>query len=302
MTHPMASGTSHAALGVLTALAAAVSISFSNILAPAVVESGSNTATLLAFRFVSFLLVCALWMRWSGTSFVLEHRHRAPCIGAGIGNAVGSGALIASFLYLPLSLAILIFYTFPLLTRLGECAVNRRWPAPFEILCLVGALAGLAICLGFGFDQLNAAGLFFAVAAAFSISASFVLAGHRLKSIQPTLQTFYMGVTGLVITLAFIVTTRSFAPPPFEPVAAALMLGASVTYAAAFFAIYKGIGMIGASRTAMIMNLEPVLTIGLAIVLLQEGLSPHQLLGAAMVIAAVVAAQRRPPPDALQPM
>lgn len=298
MTIPTVTGTPHAALGVLTALAAAISISFSNILAPAVVEAGSNTATLLAFRFVCFLLVCALWMRWTGTSFALERRHRGPCIGAGIGNAVGSGALIASFLYLPISLAILIFYTFPLLTRLGECALHRRWPALYELLCLATALAGLAICLGFGFDRLNAPGLFFAIAAALSISGSFVLAGHRLKTIQPTLQTFYMGVTGLIITLAFIAATRSFAPPQFEPVAVTLMLGASVTYAAAFFAIYKGIGMIGASRTAMIMNLEPVLTIGLAILLLQEGLSPHQLFGAAMVIAAVVAAQLRPPPDA----
>lgn len=300
MTNLSASGTSRAALGVLTALLAAISISFSNILAPAVVESGSNTATLLAFRFVCFLLVCAFWMKLSGTSFVLDRRHRWPCIVAGIGNAVGSGALIASFLYLPLSLAILIFYTFPLLTRLGECALNRRRPAFFEVLCLAGALAGLAICLGFGFDQLNASGLLFAVAAALSISGSFVLAGHRLKTIQPTLQTFHMGVTGLVITLVFILTTRSWAPPPLELVAFTLMLGASVTYAAAFFAIYKGIGMIGASRTAMIMNLEPVLTIGLAIVLLQEGLSPHQLFGAAMVIAAVVAAQLKPPDEAPQ--
>lgn len=300
MTNTTVQGTSNAALGVLIALAAAISISFSNILAPGVVEAGSNTATLLAFRFISFLLVCSLWMRLSGTSFVLERQHRTACIGAGIGNAVGSAALIASFLYLPISLAILIFYTFPLLTRLGECALNRRQPALFEILCLVGALAGLAICLGFGFDRLNGPGLFFAVAAALSISGTFVLAGHKLKTIQPTLQTFYMGVTGLIITIAFIVTTRSWAPPPLELVPSALMLGASLTYAAAFFAIYKAIGMISASRTAMIMNLEPVLTIGLAILLLQEGLTPHQLFGAAMVITAVVAAQLRPPDEAPQ--
>lgn len=294
MTHTTAPNIQNAPLGLLIALAAAISISFSNILAPAVVASGSNTATLLIFRFVSFLLVCGLWMKLNNSSFVLERPDRIHCVGAGLANTAGSGALIASFIYLPISLAILFFYTFPLLTRLGECLLNRRRPAPVEILCLLGALIGLVICLGFGFDRLNGPGLVFAALAALSIASSFLWAGHKLKSVQPTLQTFYMAVTGLIVTVAFTLTTGSWAPPPPEVIAIAVMAGAALTYAAAFFAIYKGIGMIGASRTAMVMNLEPVLTVGLAILLLQEDLSPHQFFGAALVIAAVFVSQLRP--------
>jgi drug/metabolite transporter (DMT)-like permease len=70
-----------------------------------------------------------------------------------------------------------------------------------------------------------------------------------------------------------------------------LMAAAALTFAGAFLGMFVGVRLIGASGTAMIMNLEPVLTIVLAIVLLDENLTVHQFLGAALVVAAVFAAQ-----------
>lgn len=283
--------TSPKALGVLVVLATATTISFSNILAPFVYGLGSNPETLLVFRFACFFMVCGAWLKIRNVSVLVGRRDRIHCLGAGLAYTIGSGSLVAAFAYIPVSLAVLILYTFPLMTRLAESALDRRRPAVSELAWLVMALVGLAICLGVGLDRLNPAGLGFAVLAAMAISCSFVWTGRKLRSVRPTVMTAYMAATGLALALGLAVATNAWALPPPEPMAWGLMAAAALTFAGAFLGMFVGVRLIGASGTAMIMNLEPVLTIVLAIVLLDEDLTVHQFLGAALVVAAVFAAQ-----------
>jgi len=283
-------------LGIVVVMAAATSISLSNILAPIVYALGSNTQTLLVFRFAGFLLVCGLCLKIRNVDLTLQRRDLFHCAGAGLTYAIGSGSLVAAFAYIPVSLAVLIFYTFPLMTRLAVSVLDRRKPALLEIACLLIALLGLAICLGIGLDRLNGPGLSFAALAALGVAGSYVWTARRLASIQATVMTFYMAGTGLALALGFTLTTRTWAFPPAELMAIGLMAAAALTFAGAFFGMFAGVQLIGPTRAAMIMNLEPVLTVALAILLLDEDLSIHQLLGAALVIASIFAAQIEPTP------
>ncbi len=277
-------------------VATASAISFSNILAPVVYGLGSNPETLLVCRFASFLAVCGVWLKIQNISVFVGRRERIQCVGAGLAFAIGSASLMAAFASIPVSLAVLILYMFPLITRLAEDALDRRWPTPRELTWLVVALAGLTICLGVGMDRLNGTGLALAFLAAVAIACSFVWTGRKLRSVQPTVMTAYMAATGLILALGLTVATDAWALPPLEPMATGLIAAAALCFAGAFLGMFLGVRLIGASRTAMMMNLEPVLTVALAVVLLDENLSVHQLLGATLVIAAIVAAQITVPP------
>lgn len=286
---------SHSAFGLMVVVATATSISFSNILSPVVFDLGSNPETLLVCRFASFLLICGLWLKVQKVSLAVGQHERMHCIGAGFSYTVGSASLVASFAMIPVSLAVLILYTFPLITRLIESALDRRRPTLQELASLLAALAGLAICLGVGMDRLNGAGLAFAFLAAAAIACSFVWTGRKLASVPSPVMTAYMAGTGLVMMLVLTLATDAWSLPPLEPMATMLMAVAVLSFAGAFLGMFLGVRLIGASRTAMMMNLEPVLTLFLAVLLLNEELSVHQFLGAALVIAAVIAAQIRGP-------
>lgn len=285
---------SAAALGVMIVLAATVSISLSSILAPMVYENGSNPQTLTVFRFGCFALVCGAWLKLRNTEISLSRRELMHCIGAGVVYTTATGCLTASFAFIPVSLAILILYLFPLLTRLGESLLDRQKPAIAEIACFLVALVGLVICLGAGFGQLNMPGLIFAALAAIGAATSFIWTGRQLPAVQPTLTTFCMAVTGTIVALAFTLGTGAWAPPPAEMIAGIIMAAAALTFAGGFLGMFAGVRIIGASRTALVMNLEPVVTILLALLILQEDLSASQFLGAALVIAAIFAAQKLP--------
>ncbi|MEX3011715.1 DMT family transporter [Hoeflea sp. TYP-13] len=283
-----------AALGIMVVVAATVSISLSSIFAPMVYDTGSNPQTLTVFRFGCFALVCGAWLKFRSTRTSLSRRDLMHCIGAGIVYTIATGSLVASFAFIPVSLAVLILYLFPLLTRLGESLLDRQRPAMAEIACFIGALVGLVICLGIGFDQLNMPGLVFSAMAAIGVATSFLWTGRKLPAVQPTVTTFYMAVTGTIVSVGFTIGTGAWAPPPAELIAGIIMAAAALSFAGGFLGMFAGVRIIGASRTAMVMNLEPVVTIILALMILKEDLSATQFLGAALVITAIFAAQKIP--------
>ena len=64
--------------------------------------------------------------------------------------------------------------------------------------------------------------------------------------------------------------------------------GAAVTTTLSTLLIYMSTNTVGPFRTALVMNLEPLLTLIFSMILLGEVLTPVQLVGAAIMIGALV--------------
>jgi len=277
--------------GVAVVLLAALSISLTNVSAPLVYEAGGNPPTIIVLRNVAFLVLCGAWLKASGRLRWLDRRSRLTCIGAGIAYTAGAAGLLLSLLSLPVSLAILIFFTFPLMTALMESALDRRPPGLGQCLCLLAALTGLAIALEAERFVLAPEGVFFAVVAAVGVAVSYVWTGRALLGVDSAVMTFHMAITGLAGAALYVIATGSFALPADGGAGWIALAIAVLGFAVAFFAMFRGVHLIGAAPTAMVMNLEPVFTIALAVTFLSEELSSRKLLGAAVVLAAVVTSQ-----------
>ena len=71
----------------------------------------------------------------------------------------------------------------------------------------------------------------------------------------------------------------------------AAFFGAAITTTLSTLLIYMSTSTVGPFRTAMVMNLEPLLTLVFSIMLLGEVLTLVQLIGAAVMIGALCAFQ-----------
>jgi drug/metabolite transporter (DMT)-like permease len=280
--------------GVALVLLAALSISLTNVSAPFVYEAGGNPQTIIILRNLAFLLLCGLWLKTSGRFRWLERRGQLVCFGAGIAYTCGAAGLLLSLLTLPVSLAILIFFTFPLMTALLESTLDRRLPGLGQVVCLLACLVGLGIALEVERFALAPEGVIFASIGAVGVAISYVWTGRVLPGVDSAVMTFHMAITGLIGASLYVAATGSFALPagggPGFGGWAALAV-AVLGFAVAFFAMFRGVHLIGPAPTAMVMNLEPVFTIALAVTLLAETLSDRKLIGAAVVLGAVVASQ-----------
>lgn len=279
-------------LGTLAVVAAAAGISFSSVLSPLAYAEGANALTLILLRFVGSVLVCGLWLKLSGQAFAIPRRVALVCLGAGLGYAGGSGLLLVSFETVPVSLAVLVFFTFPLLTMAWTALLERRWPLPLQLFCVLAAFGGLALMLGVDTSRLHPVGLTCAILAAFGVSSAFVWTGRAIPDIPSVLVTFHMSLVGLGAAACVVLVGDFWSPPAPGGPGWLLVAGVVAGFCLAFFGMFAGVQRIGALPAALLLNLEPVFTVTLALLLLGEQLSPPQLFGAAVVVLAVSLAQR----------
>jgi len=278
--------------GVVIVLAAAFFISLTNVLAPIIYDSGSNPLTYLTVRFLFFVLVCRLWFVLRGISTALPQRLRYTAYGIGIIYTIGAGSILVAIAYIPVSMAVLILYLYPLLTMMVTCALDRRHPRAIEVICLLIAFMGLALALGVSFDNLHPTGLVLSGIAALAITTFVVWSGRSLGEVDNAIALYHMAVSATVASGLATLIGGSYVLTIASVSCWLIFCGAVVSFTIAFFAIFSGVKIAGPIRFAMIMNTEPIITIALSFMILSESMTLQQFVGAAMVIGAVAVAQR----------
>lgn len=279
--------------GLAVVVLAAFVISVNNVLAPLVYATGSNPLTLVSLRFGGFILMGGAWLALARSPGLraLPRRDALECLGAGLVFTAGASCLLLGFAYAPVSLVVLVFYLYPLMTIGLDALIGRRRPELRQILCAVAALAGLALALQALDDRVDRVGLLFGFLAALGLAGAFTWSGRRLAHIDSTVSTFLMSAAGFAVVTAGTLAAGRFDPGALTPDAVWLIAAAILTFSAAFFLMFAGVRLVGATRAAMLMNLEPVFTIALSVAVLAETLSGRQWLGTAIVVAAVTVAQ-----------
>ena len=278
--------------GVLIVLLAAIFISLSNVLAPIIYDAGGNPLTYLTLRFFGFLIICRLWFLCQSRPTSLPTRSRLTAYGSGTAYALGAGSLLWSFAYIPVSLAILVFFTFPILTAIITSLLDRQWPPLVKIICVIVAFFGLALALQVSVGSLHPIGVGLALLGAVGVSISYVWNGRSLQAIDTTISTLHMSIGGFIVAAIVTFFSDAISLPSETSLGWMALLGAVFSFSAAFFSMFYAVRLIGPLRTAMIMNLEPVITIALSVLVLNESLSLRQIVGAALVIISVTTFQR----------
>ncbi|MCP4492718.1 MAG: DMT family transporter [Gammaproteobacteria bacterium] len=154
------------------------------------------------------------------------------------------------------------------------------------ITLFLAAFIGLYLALFNGDIKLDSTGLVFVMLA--SLGAAYTLTkGARVAPLMsPLLMTFWVNFTGLVMILPIMYSNLVIELSP----AAWIALGiATVFYVVAIFFQFQTLARLPATFAALILNLEPVVSILLAMVILGEQLATGQWFGVVLVIAVLIA-------------
>jgi drug/metabolite transporter (DMT)-like permease len=161
-------------------------------------------------------------------------------------------------------------------------------------LALVLGTGGVVLI--FSLHSTNVTGPILALTAAVAV-AFYLIAVQRVTASMDAYNVAMWTATGAAISLlAAGLVTRQSLPTTALPYAAAL---GGVT-AIAFVALYGAINRIGSSRSSIAMMLEPVTTVVLAALFLNEVLTLRILLGAGLVVAALPLLALTPAPALTQ--
>jgi DME family drug/metabolite transporter len=223
----------------------------------------------------------------------------------GLGLAVLIGAALNLLIFLAfdrttVALALLGFYTYPAIVAAASVLLGRERLDRARVVALLLALAGMvAVVLG-GLEpevavRLDVLGIGAALGAA-ACQAVFVLLSRSYASV-PTDQAMATILAGTGIVAAGVTLVTEGPAGLALPLGSMSLLGLLLvtgTFAAAVpsFLFLTGIRRIGGVRTGIVMLAEPVVGVGLAALLLAEGVSPLQVLGGVTILAAALLVQR----------
>jgi len=273
--------------GITLALASAAAFGTNIVSAQIAGQAGLSGPLLVFYRVLLMLvLVGGAALLWRG-SLVLRRDERQPVLLFGLMTALVGIAYLSSVAFVPVSVAAVVFYTFPVLIVLAEPVLT---PAPFRADRLAIALAaflGIALVVGPDLHGLDPRGLALAMLASVSAAAQFFAAARCAET--PTLpKLFWSHVVILPVTALVLLATGGFLPPQtflLAPAAVAITYGG---YIIGFLFQILALARVAPGPAGLAFCAEPVFAVIIAALVLAERLGPLQYAGCALVIAAIV--------------
>ena len=277
-------------LGVLLSLSGATFFALSITTARWSYDYNTNTQTVMLVRFVTLIAIMLIWNKRKNISLKLPKADAVKCSILGAFYFMGIASYLASVAYMPVGLAVLILYTFPILVILSTAILNRRKPSLLQLFAVVIAFIGLFIALDINADNTQPIGIILATMAAVGVTINMIGSADILKRIDFSLFGLYQAVVVAAISALLVLFTGGLSLPD-EPKGWIILGVMLLSFIIAYLSVYTSLKVIGAVRTSTIMNLEPIMTIIFAIALLQEQMTIEKLIGGVIVLFAILLAQ-----------
>lgn len=278
--------------GALTAnalfiLGVAVVFSLVSSCARLAFDAGSNALTVVALR--TPLVGIALWvyLRARGVSCQLPPFERNWALVLGVVLALSTLALNKALEIIPVPIAILIFYTYPLLTSMASWVTRTERFSLRVAIALAIAFSGLALTLQVKGGPLNATGLAYAFVGAVGFASLFYLSGRIFRGGDSRPRTLHMMVSGSLLVLLVCAVTGDIAFPSTQKGWIAFWI-VPVIYGMAIIGNMAAVISSGAMKSAAYMNFEPVSTILFSAIFLEQFMTATQLTGAGLVVGALL--------------
>lgn len=260
-----------------------------NIVSAQIAGAVGLGGALLVFYRVLIMLVLVGGVAFAArASLGLLHSQRRPVFLFGLATALVGTAYLSSVSFIPVSVAAVVFYTYPVLIVLLEPVLT---PAPFRADRLAVALVafvGIALVVGPDLHGLDFRGLALAGLASLAAAAQFfAAAGCARIATMPKL--FWSHVVILPVALAIVALTGSFLPPQaflLAPIAVAVTYGG---YLIGFVLQILALARIAPGPAGLAFCAEPIFAVLIAAAVLGERLGALQYGGGALVIAALAA-------------
>ena len=250
-------------------------------------DSGSNALTVIAIRtaFVGAALWVFLNARRIPWRLPAGERYRALALGALL--AFSTFALNKALEVIPVAIAILIYYTYPLLTSIVSWLTRTERFSLRVAATLVLAFSGLALALQVKEGPLDAGGLAYAIAASVGWGTMMYLTGRAFRGGDSRPRTLHMMLSAAVLFLLACALAGDVAFPATREGWIGFV-GVPFLYGVAIIGTLAAVGAIGAMKTSFYMNFEPVATIVFSALVLDQFMTLMQLAGAGLVVVALL--------------
>lgn len=271
---------------------AATSFSIFDVLSKVVFASGVDVLTLALFRGFVGLAIMFVYLRVGPPPLPQTPQTHWIQLGLGILFAGVIYGIFKALELVPVSIAIMTYFAYPLLTGIAGAIFGIDKLTWRGAAAALAAFFGLVVMIRAHPQDIDIVGIAFGLFAACCRVAVLLIARAKLNDADARLTTWNTLVSSTILFSIAALATMNWQNPQ-SAIGWAATITVSICTAIAILTIFISTTRIGPFRTAMIMNLEPLLATILSALLLGEAITPMQALGGAIMLAALVAFQLR---------
>ncbi|HVM05454.1 MAG TPA: DMT family transporter [Acidimicrobiales bacterium] len=288
------------AAGVVLIAVSAASFGAMAVFARLAYDDGADVTAVLFLRFAIAAPLMALLMRLRGLAWPRGRLLAGLAAMGGLGYVGQSLSFFTALTKASASLVALLLYAYPaIVTVLSVLVLGERLTRP-RVAALGVALAGAVLTIG---PELSGEPLGVVLgASAAVIYSAYILVGSRLTPRSGALPASAVIMAAAAAVYAGVVAVQRPAFPATAGSWAAVVAIALVSTVVAITTFFAGMARLGPTDASTLSTLEPVVTVVLAALVLDERLSAAQLVGGLLILAAVVVLARAPLDRAAAPV
>jgi drug/metabolite transporter (DMT)-like permease len=290
---------------MLFALISASFYGFNIVYARMASFAGASGSAIVVYRVLLMLILVAVAAVLMRKSLAMAREERGIMLLLGIATALVGVCYLSSVAFIPVTVAAVVFYTFPIFIVLASPFVEGTKLTPSLLGVAAVATIGVVMVVGPAFGGLDWRGLALALGASIATATQF-FAAARCRKTGVVAKVFWTHVLVLP-TAALIGLAAGQLTPPSTLMVAPFAVGMTIGgYVIGFMLQFLALGRITAVAAGIIYCTEPVVAAMSSALLLGETLSPLQMAGGALVLSAIIAnvllEQRRPKGAPLVPI
>lgn len=275
--------------GIYYTIASAILFGITPLLTTWIYTYGANTITVVCYRSIFVTLVLAMLLRYQQISFRIPKATLLKLIIVSFG---GSGfttlLLFSSYTYIDTGTATSLHFLYPVFVTLMIRFTYHEHLEKSKLFALCIAMLGMCCFL---YDNRGGSMLGFVLAIASSITYAFYmvyLEKSKLTQLHPYVVSFYIGICIMLETICYHLIQPSIQWMLPLPAYGGLLLLAICSSFLAVVWLQKGILYLGSTTASLFCLFEPITSLFIGILFLQESVSLIKFVGSGMILLALV--------------
>ena len=254
------------------------------VMTKVVYEDGADPIGVLTVRFWLAALVLLALARLRGEVIPRGRALQALLLLGGVGYVTQSLTFFFALERISAGLTTLLLYFYPAVVVVLGAVLLRDRPRPVAVACVLAATVGTALTIG-PVEGGEVAGVLLGLMSALAY-ALYVLGNSRVTGVGP-----FATAATVMAACSLVYGVLALATRPQVPSAGsawvALVGVALIGTVLAMTTFFAALSRLGPSDTSVVSTVEPVVSVGVAALVLGERLGPLQLAGGVLVLLAV---------------
>lgn len=276
--------------GITYALLSSTAFGIMPILARIAYANGSNPTTVLIFRFLISSLILFLYLKFRNIKIELNHKQVLLLISIGIiGYTITTQTLFISYSYLGAGLATTLHFIYPVVVCVLGFILFKNKMSNKKIISLLLAAIGIYSLVAFKNNSLNILGISLALFSGISYGITMIVLNLKsIKNLSNSITTMYVCIGSTIGMIIYGVFTNTIVIN-FNFKAISCYLGISIiSTILSIILLLKAIKIIGVSSSSILGTFEPVVSILLGALFLDEKLTFTLLIGSSLILISTI--------------